>query len=113
VAASGETGGGEHRNGMGNRGPASGVRMGSATAPDKASDGKHRPGVVSGGLAINLRVAASPHAGHHSVTPMESLPRTKIKGAGGELSVLMRGMMNAQANDSGWPTFSGKYVPYP
>jgi hypothetical protein len=45
--------------------------------------------------------------------PMESLPRPKIKGTGGELSVLMRGMMNAQANDSGWPTFSGKYVEYP
>jgi hypothetical protein len=29
------------------------------------------------------------------------------------LSALMRGMMNAQANDSGWPTFSGKYVEYP
>jgi hypothetical protein len=25
----------------------------------------------------------------------------------------MWGMMNAQANDSGWPTFSGKYVEYP
>jgi hypothetical protein len=45
--------------------------------------------------------------------PMESLPRPKIKGAGGELSVLIRGMMNAQANDSRWPTFSGKYVEYP
>ncbi len=33
--------------------------------------------------------------------PMESLPRPKIKGAGGELSALMWGMMNAQANDSG------------
>jgi hypothetical protein len=31
----------------------------------------------------------------------------------GELSVLMRGMMNAQANDNGWPTFSGKFVEYP
>ncbi len=29
------------------------------------------------------------------------------------MSTLMRGMMNAQANDSGWPTFSGKYVEYP
>ncbi len=29
------------------------------------------------------------------------------------MSDLMRGMMNAQANDSGWPTFSGKYVEYP
>jgi hypothetical protein len=45
--------------------------------------------------------------------PAESLPRPKIKGAGGELSALMRGMMNAQANDSGWPTFSGKYMEYP
>jgi hypothetical protein len=25
----------------------------------------------------------------------------------------MRGMMSAQANDSGWPTFSGKFVEYP
>jgi hypothetical protein len=45
--------------------------------------------------------------------PTESLPRPRIKGAGGELSALMRGMMNDQANDSGWPTFSGKYVEYP
>jgi hypothetical protein len=45
--------------------------------------------------------------------PMDSRPRPKMKGAGGELSTLMRGMMNAQANDSGWPTFSGKYVEYP
>jgi hypothetical protein len=45
--------------------------------------------------------------------PTDPLPRPRIKGAGGELSALMRGMMNAQANDSGWPTFSGKYVEYP
>jgi hypothetical protein len=32
---------------------------------------------------------------------------------GNELSTLMRGLMGAQANDSGWPTFSGKYVEYP
>jgi hypothetical protein len=31
----------------------------------------------------------------------------------GELSALMRDMMNAQANDNGWPTFSGKFVEYP
>jgi hypothetical protein len=30
-----------------------------------------------------------------------------------ELATIMRGMMNAQANDDGWPTFSGKYVEYP
>ncbi len=45
--------------------------------------------------------------------PVEPLPRPRIKGEDGELSALMRGMMNAQANDSGWPTFSGKYVEYP
>ncbi len=45
--------------------------------------------------------------------PAEPLPRPRIKGADGELSALMRGMMNAQANDSGWPTFSGKFVEYP
>ncbi len=45
--------------------------------------------------------------------PAEPLPRPWIKGADGELSALMRGMKNAQANDSGWPTFSGKYVEYP
>jgi hypothetical protein len=45
--------------------------------------------------------------------PTELLPRPRMKGVNGELSALMRGMMNAQANDSGWPTFSGKYVEYP
>jgi hypothetical protein len=45
--------------------------------------------------------------------PAETLPRPRIKGEDGELLALMRGMMNAQANDSGWPTFSGKYVEYP
>jgi hypothetical protein len=45
--------------------------------------------------------------------PAETLPRPRIREEEGELSTLMRGMMNAQANDSGWPTFSGKYVEYP
>ncbi len=45
--------------------------------------------------------------------PPDSVPRPRIGGAGGELSTLMRGLMGAQANDSGWPTFSGKYVEYP
>jgi hypothetical protein len=45
--------------------------------------------------------------------PAETLPRPRIGEEEGELSTLMRGMMNAQANDSGWPTFSGKYVEYP
>jgi hypothetical protein len=45
--------------------------------------------------------------------PAETLPSPRIREEEGELSTLMRGMMNAQANDSGWPTFSGKYVEYP
>jgi hypothetical protein len=45
--------------------------------------------------------------------PAESLPRPRMREEEGELSTLMRGMMNAQANDSGWPTFSGKSVEYP
>jgi hypothetical protein len=39
--------------------------------------------------------------------------RTAPLGAGGELANLMRGLMGAQANDSGWPMFSGKYAEYP
>ncbi len=45
--------------------------------------------------------------------PAEPLPRPRIREEEGELSALMRGMMNAQANDNGWPTFSGKFVEYP
>jgi hypothetical protein len=45
--------------------------------------------------------------------PLDSVPRPRMGGAGGELMALMRGVMGAQANDSGWPTFSGKYVEYP
>ncbi len=40
-------------------------------------------------------------------------PRPRMGGEGNELTALMQGLMGAQANDSGWPTFSGKYVEYP
>ncbi len=63
--------------------------------------------------ADRIRVAACLHAGHYRMAPPDSVPRPRIRGAGGELSTLMRGLMGAQANDSGWPTFSGKYVEYP
>ncbi len=46
-------------------------------------------------------------------TPAEPRPRPRLREEEGELSALMRGMMNAQANDKGWPTFSGKFVEYP
>jgi hypothetical protein len=42
-----------------------------------------------------------------------SLPRPRIREEDSDLTTLMRGMMNAQANDDGWPTFSGKYVEFP
>jgi hypothetical protein len=58
-------------------------------------------------------MAARLHASHYYMAPPDSMPRPRIGRGGGELSTLMRGMMNAQANDSGWPTFSGKYVEYP
>jgi hypothetical protein len=45
--------------------------------------------------------------------PPEIAPRPRTGGAGDELTALMQGLMGAQANDSGWPTFSGKYVEYP
>ncbi len=45
--------------------------------------------------------------------PAESLPRPRIGEEEGELSALMRGMMNAHANDNGWPAFNGKFVEYP
>ncbi len=45
--------------------------------------------------------------------PAESRPRPRIGEEEGELSALMRGMMNAHANDNGWPTFNGKFVEYP
>jgi hypothetical protein len=40
-------------------------------------------------------------------------PRMTSSGMGGDVASLMRGLVGAQANDSGWPTFSGKYVEYP
>jgi hypothetical protein len=45
--------------------------------------------------------------------PPELTPRPRIGGAGNELAALMQGLMGAQANDRGWPPFSGKYVEYP
>jgi hypothetical protein len=45
--------------------------------------------------------------------PPEFAPRPRMGGAGSELTALMQGLMGAQANDSGWPTFSGKYMEYP
>jgi hypothetical protein len=45
--------------------------------------------------------------------PPDMPPRPTIGGAGDELAILMQGLMGAQANDSGWPTFNGKYVEYP
>jgi hypothetical protein len=40
-------------------------------------------------------------------------PRMTSSGMGGDVASLMRGLVGAQANDSGWPRFSGKYGEYP
>jgi hypothetical protein len=40
-------------------------------------------------------------------------PRPTTGGASDELGALMQGLMGAQANDNGWPTFNRKYVEYP
>jgi hypothetical protein len=45
--------------------------------------------------------------------PPDMPPRLTPGRAGDELAILMQGLMGAQANDRGWPTFSGKYVEYP
>jgi hypothetical protein len=45
--------------------------------------------------------------------PPEPAPRPRMAGASSKLTALMQGLMGAQANDSRWPTFSGKYVEYP
>jgi hypothetical protein len=113
MAALSEAGSGKHRPGVVNGSPSSSFRVGPMAAPDEVSGGKHGPEWTR-----EARPATSGWPPVHTPAttawpPMESLPRPQIKGAGGELSVLMRGMMNAQANDSGWPTFSGKYVEYP
>jgi hypothetical protein len=44
--------------------------------------------------------------------PPDMPPRATPGGVGDELANLMRGLMGAQANDSGLPTFSGKYAEY-
>ncbi len=45
--------------------------------------------------------------------PPEPAPGPRMGGASSELTALMQGLMGAQANDSVWPTFSGKYAEYP
>jgi hypothetical protein len=49
-----------------------------------------------------------------SAWPPPDMPlRPTSGGVGDEQAVLMQGLMSAQANDSGWPTFNGKYAEYP
>ncbi len=48
------------------------------------------------------------------IPPMRAEPpRATSPGTGGDVANLVRGLVGAQANDGGWPTFSGKYVEYP
>jgi hypothetical protein len=67
------------------------------------------------GSASNPSLAPAEHANYDYSTwpPPELAPRPRTGGAGDELATLMQGLMGALANDSGWPTFSGKYMEYP
>ncbi len=48
------------------------------------------------------------------VSPVRAKPpRMTFSGMGGDVASLVPGLVGAQANDGGWPTFSGKYVEYP
>ncbi len=88
--------------GEGGKNPASGSRLAPYLPPPRATIGNTGPGWPP------------MHTPAASVwPPAEPLARPRMREEDGELSTLMRGMMNAQANDSGWPTFSGKYVEYP
>ncbi len=77
--------------------------MGSLAPPCMGTEGP------TGGSSM----APTEYAGHFRVAPPDMPPRLTSGGAGGELAVLMQGLMAAQANDSGWPTFNGKYVEHP
>ncbi len=81
--------------------------------PTRAAEGGAGPGWPAGARPATSGWPPAHTPATTAWPPAEPLPKPKIRGAGGELSALMRGMMNAQANDSGWPTFSGKYVEYP
>ncbi len=58
-------------------------------------------------------MAPTAHPSGLGVAPGGNPAKARIGEEEGELSTLMRGMMNAQANKGSWPTFSGKYVEYP
>jgi hypothetical protein len=66
------------------------------------------------GSASNHGMTSVEHTNYdHMAPPPELAPRPRIGGTGDELAALMQGLMGAQANHSGWPTYSGKYVEYP
>jgi hypothetical protein len=79
----------------------------------EADSGEYRSRVGSESSASSISVADSPHAGHRSLAPHGVPAEAQDKGSGRGIVSPHAGMINAQANDSGWPTFSGKYVEYP
>jgi hypothetical protein len=88
--------------------------QGSATSHNEACTGRVECGVGDRGPAGGARVGTLLHTCHDCMAPPpEPVPRPKMGGTSKELTTLMQGLMGAQANDSGWPTFSGKYVEYP
>jgi hypothetical protein len=57
-------------------------------------------------------MASAEHTNYDHMASPRAGAEAKDGGAGDKLAALMQGLMGAQANDSGWATFSGKYVEY-
>jgi hypothetical protein len=74
--------------------------QGLASSPNETCTGKLERGVGAGESASSISVAPPEHASHDHLASSGVCAETKIG----------RGW---QANDSGSPTFSGKYVEYP
>ncbi len=87
--------------------------QGSTAPRGEARNGGPGCRLGDGAPADCIRMAAACMPATTAWPPLDSVPEPRIRGTGEELSTLMRGMMNAQANDSGWPTSSGKYMEYP
>jgi hypothetical protein len=66
------------------------------------------------GRSVNsVGMASAEYTSHDHVAPSGACAEAKNGRGSNELTALMQGLMGAQANDSGWPAFSGRYVEYP
>jgi hypothetical protein len=68
---------------------------------------------ISEAGSLDIAPPQTPTMGNLAAPPSPTRvgpPRPTSSEMGGDVASLMRGLVGAQANDSGWPTFSGKYV---